>query len=171
MARNRHTLVLNSNYIPIGIMDARTAFKNVYTESVDLVAVYEGETFKSPNSEWQIPSIVRAKRYVNLPYKNAILTKKNVFRRDGYKCAYCGKPGNDATLTWDHVLPKSRGGKNTWENLVTACFKCNNEKDNFTPEEMGWDAPMTFHPHYLVTMSSFISKTPKDWIPYLMVGT
>lgn len=171
MINNRHTLVLNSNYVPIGIIDSRTAFMNVYAETVDLVSTYKDETFSSPNAQWAIPSIIRTKRYVKLPYHRAILTKRNVFKRDGHKCVYCGKEGSDASLTWDHIIPKSRKGKNTWENLVTSCFRCNNEKDNMTPDEMGWETPKAYQPHYLVVLNSFIKNTPPDWQPYLMVGT
>lgn len=171
MAKSLHTLVLNSNFMPIGIMDSKDAFLNVFTEKVDMVEVYEGEFLHSPGAAWPVPSIIRARKYVDLPYKRAILTKKNIFKRDGYKCQYCGSKGTDRTLTWDHILPRSRKGPNTWENLTTACFKCNNEKDNFTPEEMGWDRPRTFHPHYLVTLNSFVKRTPEEWLPYLMVGS
>jgi len=167
--KTKHTLVLNNNFMPIGVLDSRTAFKNVYSESVDLIESYEGEFFTSPGAKWPVPSIVRTKRYVNLPYRKAVLTKRNVFKRDNYTCVYCGEIGTDKSLTWDHILPKSRKGKNTWENLATACFKCNNEKDNMTPEEIGWVAPVAFHPHYLVTLKSFVRETPSGWGPYLMV--
>lgn len=164
-------MVLNNNYIPIGVISSRTAFKNVYTEAVDLVATYENVTFKSPHAEWPVPSIIRSKKYIDLPFKRAVLTKRNVFKRDNYTCVYCGNMGTDKTLTWDHIIPKSRRGKNTWENLATACFKCNNEKDNLTLDELGWAAPVAFHPHYLVVMNSFVRNTPEEWKPYLMVGT
>ncbi len=168
--KNLYCLVLNSNYIPIGIVNAQTAFKKVYTDTVDLIKVYDGVVYRSPNSEWAVPSIIRSKRYVKLPYTRAVLTKRNIFKRDSYCCQYCGEYGNDKTLTWDHILPKSKNGKNTWENLVTSCVRCNREKDNLTLDELGWFTPNTYHPHYLMMMNSFVKETPEEWKPYLMVG-
>jgi len=164
----KHTLVLNSTGIPIMIMDSRRAFKNVYTDAVYLVSNYTGEFFRSTNESFGVPSVIRSKRFVKLPFKKATRTKENVFKRDKYECVYCGD-GNKKHLTIDHVLPKSRGGKSSWTNEVTCCFSCNNKKDNKTPAEMGWKDPNPQHPHYLILMNSFVKNVPNDWEPYLFM--
>ncbi len=78
------------------------------------------------SKSYKKPSIIRLVYNVNVPFRKVILSKDNVFKRDGYKCAYCSSEKN---LTIDHILPKSKGGKNTWENLITACGKCNLKKE------------------------------------------
>jgi 5-methylcytosine-specific restriction endonuclease McrA len=81
------------------------------------------------------PSVILLARYVRTPHGRAVpVSRRGVLRRDGHRCAYCG--GHATTV--DHVLPRSRGGADTWENLVACCVSCNNAKGNRTPEEKGW---------------------------------
>lgn len=166
----KYCLVLNKNYLPIGIISAKQAFKSAYTENVEVVANYPNAKYTSPSGDWDIPCIVKTKRYVKLPFTKSTLSKQNIFKRDGYKCVYCGS--DDKTkLTIDHVLPKSRGGKNRWDNLVTSCYACNNAKDNRTPEEMGWDRPSgnMFQPHYLLLFGSYVPRIPDSWKDFLFL--
>lgn len=149
-------------------MNSREAFKNVYTESVDLVSSYKGVKLHSPNAEWDIPSVIRSKRYVRLPFTKSTLSKENIFKRDRFTCKYCGCT-DKRTLTIDHITPRSNGGKNTWENLVTSCYSCNNTKGSRSLEELGWERPPTGHPHYLLIMSKFITNIPNDWRDYLFI--
>jgi hypothetical protein len=164
----RYTLVLNNDFIPVSIVDSRRAFLNVYKDVVHLISSYDDVKFHSTNAEWDIPSVVRSRRRINLPFQKATLTKENVLKRDGYKCVYCGDTSK-RYLTIDHVLPKSRGGRNGWRNVVACCFSCNNLKDDHTPEEMGWEHPDPQHPHYLVLMSNFTKDIPTDWKHYLFM--
>ena len=96
------------------------------------------------------PSVIRISKFINLPYKKVVLTRKNILRRDSYKCAYCGRA--DLPLTVDHVFPRARGGDDTWENLVTACTICNNRKGDRTPEEA--NMKMIFRPFNQATFYS-----------------
>lgn len=81
------------------------------------------------------PSVIVLTRYVKVPYARRVpVTRRGILRRDAHRCAYCASPAN----TIDHVIPKSRGGSDTWDNLVACCFKCNNIKSDRTPQEMGW---------------------------------
>lgn len=82
-----------------------------------------------------IPTIIKMRYYVAVPYKELPFNKKNIYTRDNYTCQYCGK--QTETLTLDHVFPKSRGGKYTWENIVACCPECNQKKADRTPEEAG----------------------------------
>lgn len=88
---------------------------------------------KMINNKIPFPSVIRLLNYVVVPYKDIPLTRKNVLHRDNYTCQYCGK--KSSLLTVDHVIPRSRGGKNYWDNVVTACTKCNNLKGNKTLSE------------------------------------
>jgi 5-methylcytosine-specific restriction endonuclease McrA len=94
------------------------------------------------------------------------LTRENIFKRDNYTCVYCGYNDNTRKLTIDHVIPQSKGGPNTWDNLVTACGKCNGEKADLTLEEFGKEIPVPVRPHYLMLMKS-VSYIPDNWRPYL----
>jgi 5-methylcytosine-specific restriction endonuclease McrA len=82
-----------------------------------------------------LPLVIRLRHYINIPHKAVPLTRKNLMHRDKHTCQYCGKGGGDLTI--DHIMPKSRGGRDEWENVVVACLRCNVGKGNRTPEEAG----------------------------------
>jgi len=103
--------------------------------SSSVVVSPSGRFLRTPGRPYPIPSVVRLFRMVRRPPGRLALSRKNVFRRDRYTCQYCGARGVELTL--DHVTPRSRGGRTTWENLVTACKACNTKKGNRTPEEAG----------------------------------
>lgn len=84
------------------------------------------------------PEIIILKEYSGIPFKQVNLTRRNLYKRDGYICQYCTKAFMPDELTIDHVVPKSRGGQNTWVNCVTSCMECNNKKSNRTPQECGF---------------------------------
>lgn len=163
----KHTLVLNNNYIPIGIIDSKQAFKSVYCDKTILESSYNS-MFHSSSGQWPIPSIIRTKYHVKLPFTRSTLSKENIYKRDSYTCVYCGDTDKN-TLTIDHIIPKSRGGKNRWDNLVTSCYSCNNIKGNRDPDEMSWPWPKASQPHYLVLMNSFVKNIPNDWKTFLFL--
>jgi len=131
----RRVLLLNQTYEPLNIVSLRRAIKLLVLLKAELVYFDENQLIKSSSISIPRPVVIRLKRYIHLKYREPPLTKKNILLRDNYTCQYCGtrKP----PLTIDHVIPKSRGGKDTWENLVTACVKCNAKKGDRTPEEAG----------------------------------
>lgn len=103
-----------------------------------------------------------------MPYKKVFLTRKNVLRRDSFRCAYCGR--GDLPLTVDHIIPKARGGQDTWENLVCACTVCNNKKGDRTLEESGFQLLVKpFVPSHIMFIKNFVSKLDENWKPYLFV--
>jgi 5-methylcytosine-specific restriction endonuclease McrA len=102
---------------------------------------------------------------VNQPIHKVPLSRENVYRRDGYACVYCGCD-NRKTLTLDHVIPQSKGGKDAWDNLVTACKRCNSEKSNLTLEEYGKEIPQPRRPHYLMMIKQ-VHYIPEEWNDYL----
>lgn len=124
---------------------------------------------RSVKTNFPWPSVIRISKFVKVPYKKVILSRKNILRRDNYKCAYCGR--SDLMLTVDHVIPKARGGTDTWENLVTACTKCNNVKGDRTPEEA--DMKLLFRPYkpsHVIFIKNIVSKIDEKWKPYLYLS-
>ena len=127
-------LVLNATYEPLGVVSVRRA--TILILSAKAVCVADGDgVLHSTRTELAVPSVVRLTRYVRVPYRAHIgLSRRGVFARDGWHCAYCRGPAE----TLDHVIPRSRGGRHVWENVVAACATCNHTKGDRTPAELGW---------------------------------
>ena len=166
MSKYGKCLVLDSSFIPRSIISTERAFVISYKGNADIIHEHP-ESFKLINPELDIkkPSIIRVFKYVNQQIHKVPLNRENVFKRDGYCCVYCGND-NRKTLTLDHVVPQSKGGKDTWENLVTACKRCNGEKSDLTLEEYGKEIPQPRRPHYLMLMKQ-MTHIPKEWDNYL----
>lgn len=155
--------------MPRSIVDSKRAFVVVYKGNAEIVHTHDTH-FNTPNLEivYPKPSVIRILRYVNLEYRNVPLTRNNILKRDNYHCVYCGN-GDKRSLTIDHVVPKSKGGKDKWDNVVTACNSCNNEKADLTIEEWGVDDPNPRKPHFLVLMKHAPEKIPLEWRKYLFI--
>ena len=126
-------LVLNADYQPLSYYPLSTwswkdALKAVFLEGVNVVSEYD-KYVRSPSIKFKLPSVISLKDYIPLPEK-AAFTRFNVFLRDKFLCQYCHTSFKVEDLTFDHVLPKSRGGQTTWDNVVTCCRKCNTTKGN-----------------------------------------
>jgi 5-methylcytosine-specific restriction endonuclease McrA len=126
--RHHPALVLNADfrplsYYPLSLWPWQEAVKAVWLDRVDIVAEYD-EVVRSPSTRFRIPSVVVLKDYVK-PQKRVAFTRFNLFLRDEFCCQYCGARGD---LTFDHVVPRSRGGITSWENVVAACGSCNLRK-------------------------------------------
>jgi 5-methylcytosine-specific restriction endonuclease McrA len=129
-------LVLNADYrplsyYPLSLWSWQDAIKAVFLDRVNIVSEYE-RIVRSPTFEFRLPSVVSLKTYVK-PTRNPAFTRFNVFLRDRFTCQYCGSRED---LTFDHVVPRSRGGHTTWENVVTACSPCNLKKGGAMPSEI-----------------------------------
>jgi 5-methylcytosine-specific restriction endonuclease McrA len=128
-------LVLNADfrplsYYPLSLWSWQDTIKAVFLERVNIVEQYD-QAVRSPSMEMKLPSVVSLKTYVK-PSTNPAFTRFNVFLRDRFVCQYCGSRDD---LTFDHLLPRSRGGHTTWMNVVAACSPCNLRKGNMTPAE------------------------------------
>ncbi len=128
-------LVLNADfrplsYYPLSLWPWQEVIKAVFLDRVDVISTYD-QVVRSPSFEMQLPSVVALKTFVPQDRPPAF-TRFNLFLRDSFSCQYCGS-GED--LTFDHVAPRSRGGRTTWENIVTACAPCNLRKGGRTPLE------------------------------------
>ena len=160
-------LVLNQNYEAISICTVRRAFLLVFLKKAEMIDALDGEYFRSSLQVFEIPSIIRLKNYVKVPHRKVALSRTNIFKRDGERCVYCGTTKD---LTIDHVIPRSKGGTESWENLVTACHSCNSKKGNRTPEEAGMTMlSKPFKPSYIFFMKDFNGKIRESWKPFLFL--
>ena len=134
---NSPVLVLNADYrplsyFPLSLWSWQDTVKAVFLDRVNVLSEYEHK-IRSPSFEMRLPSVIALKEFV-LQSRRPAFTRFNVFLRDRFSCQYCAKQFRPEALTFDHLIPKSRGGKTTWENVVTACSKCNLRKGNLLPD-------------------------------------
>jgi Restriction endonuclease len=128
------TLLLNATYEPLCVVSSRRAVVLVLSQKA--VPVEDGDGFlRSVSRTVPVPAVARLTRFVRVPYRAQVpLTRKAVFARDGGRCAYCGAPATSI----DHVVPRSRGGQHTWDNVVASCGRCNHTKADRAISELGW---------------------------------
>ena len=122
---NRAVLVLNQNYEPLNVCNVRRAIVLVIDGKAEILEAHPG-TMTSTSRVFPSPSVIRMVYLIRRPHPRVKLTRREIFIRDNYTCQYCGRQTHDLTI--DHVIPRSRGGPHTWENLVSACKACNHRK-------------------------------------------
>ncbi len=122
---NRQVLVLNQNYHPLLVCSARRAISLAYLGKVEVIEKYR-EMVHSPSVAMPLPSVVKLDRFVRVKESNIVLSRKNILKRDRHQCQYCGR--RSVPMTLDHVVPKERGGPDSWENLVCCCHTPSLEK-------------------------------------------
>lgn len=160
-------LVLNQDYSPISVCTVQRAFLLTYLNKTELIAASNGYQMRSVTESFPMPSVIRLNKYVNVPYKGVTLTRHNIFKRDQFECQYCGTVDD---LTLDHVIPRSKGGKSSWDNLVTACKGCNAKKGDDTPERADMKLNMRpFKPSYVIFLRDYSGFHCEEWKPYLPV--
>ena len=132
----------------------------------ELVEDNETKKVRTVSESYPWPSVIRLNSFVRVPYKKIIISRRNILMRDGHKCAYCGR--GDLVLTIDHIVPKSRGGEDVWENLAAACLPCNNKKGDRTPEEAGMQLKIKpYAPNQVLFIRNSVNRISKNWKPYL----
>jgi 5-methylcytosine-specific restriction endonuclease McrA len=161
-ALSANVLLLNRLYMAVRVVSARRALTLLYRELVEVVALDDGQYLAYDFDDWvqisqfkhqfepelhdwvrtvrfqiAVPKIVRLLGYDKLPATRVKLNRRNLFARDGNRCQYCGKRYPTSELSLDHVVPRSQGGNNCWENIVCACIRCNVKKGGRTPEQAG----------------------------------
>ncbi len=165
---NRRVLILNADYSPIMVSTVQRAFILMYLNKTELVEKANGYKIRTVSTQFPMPAVIKLNSYVNVPYKKVAMTRQNIFKRDGSKCQYCGQKDH---LTLDHVVPKAKGGKSTWENLITACNRCNCQKGDQTPKDAGM---LLVNKPFRPTYNSFIKNNSgfvcDEWLPYLEAG-
>lgn len=164
-AHHTRTLVLNAGFEPLAVVSFRRAIALVMTDKAAVIRAHD-EQVRSARGNWDRPAVIVLSRYVRAPYSRTIpVTRRGVLRRDEHRCGYCGAHAN----TIDHVMPRSRGGKDTWENLVACCQRCNNIKSDRTPAEMGWR--LLFAPRMPQGRAWFVrgvERPQPEWSEYLV---
>jgi len=169
-------LLLNASYEPLAVIPQRRAMSLMLRGRVD-PATEDAITIRGASTVLRVPTVIRLRRYINVPPRGARWSRRGVLHRDSYCCIYCGiqpgqlqrgKPLGKRDFTVDHIIPRSRGGKNSWGNTACACPYCNNRKGGRTPHEAGmtmrWE-PKTPRVDYLVAYG----EIPAAWKVYLQV--
>ena len=129
-------LLLNNTYEALNILTIQRAMKLVSKGIVSIEEISDRKIHSAMN-EYEVPSVIRMLRYISIPHRAVNLKRKNIFLRDKFVCQYCGKIHNPNDLTIDHLIPRSKGGSNSWENVVTACRKCNQKKGHKSLRDCG----------------------------------
>lgn len=128
------TLILNAdaqptNLLPLSVISWQEAIRYMVLEKVKVITYYDDWYVHSPSWSTQVPAVIILTEYQK-PKRSARLSKKNIYLRDNYKCQYCGIRVTEKTASIDHVIPQSKGGKGSWDNLSTSCRKCNSIKSD-----------------------------------------
>jgi len=161
---HKKTLILNQDYSPLSICGFKKAFLLVHLKKAELLE-NDDHPLRSINKSYPLPSVIRLNNYANIPYRGVMLTRQNIFKRDAFECQYCS---SEKDLTLDHLIPRSKGGRSVWNNLVTACKKCNAHKGHATPEAKGLKLKRTpFKPSYIMFIREFSGKVDERWMRYL----
>ena len=165
----RPVLVLNASYEPINICAMRRALVLIL-KGVASAEEHSHGHIHSHRSAIPIPSVIRLLEYRRIPHQTRALSRKNILMRDKYTCQYCHDVMPSGDLTLDHVVPRSRGGETTGENLVACCHPCNNRKGNRTPDEAGMKLqrpPRPFSLHTSRHLMRLLAKSDDQWKKYL----
>ncbi|MGH2795828.1 MAG: HNH endonuclease [Actinomycetota bacterium] len=160
-------LVLNATYEPLCVVPIRRAVVLVLKQKAEVLHE-DGGALHSERMSIAIPSVIRLKYFVRVPLRaRASLSRRAVFIRDHHLCQYCGSTAENV----DHVMPRSRGGTHTWDNVVAACKRCNSRKENRLPHEVGMTLRSTPRaPHDSVWIVVAVGRVDPKWSPYLSNG-
>ncbi len=162
----QHVLVLNASYEPLNVTTVRRATVLVFKGKAEVIEELDN-VLHSATSTFPWPHVIRLVQYVRVPRAvQRKISRRALFARDDWRCVYCGSAGGRLTL--DHVLPRSRGGESSWENVVTSCAPCNHEKGNRTLQEARMQLrfpPRAPTPVLFITLAA--PKIPDGWRPYL----
>ena len=162
-------LVLNASYEPIHVCVARRALI-LLLKGVAATEELSNDEVHSPSKVVPVPSVIRLLEYRRIPRQTRSLSRKNILLRDRYTCQYCGHVFSASELTLDHVTPRSRGGKSSWENLVTSCRRCNNHKGDRLPDEAKMELrrrPRPFNLHTSRSLMRLLGNHQETWRKYL----
>lgn len=160
------TLVLNRNWMPVSQIDWRRGFTLVFRQKAEALEFYE-HVVKSTTEEFFVPAVIRLYDYGKVPRRKVHYSKRVVFERDGWKCQYCSKALCPKTATIDHILPRSAGGKTTFDNTVASCFKCNNKKGHRLLNQTNFRLPQKPSAPSQVHFNLRLGMLAQEWLPYI----
>jgi 5-methylcytosine-specific restriction endonuclease McrA len=162
----QNVLVLNASYEPLNVTSVRRAYVLVFKGKAELIEELD-TPLHSATDTYPWPHVIRLVQYVRVPRSvQRKISRRALFARDNWRCAYCGTTGGKLTL--DHVVPRSRGGDSVWENVVTSCAPCNLKKGDRLPEEVSMELgyiPKPPTPVLFIRLAA--PKIPEGWQPYL----
>ena len=178
-------LVLNKSFQPVNVIDLKRGLCMLYTGLAHALdeqyQMFDFESWQSLSVETRddcigttagvlkIPRILVLQAYNRIPVGRVRFSRRNIYARDGSTCQYCGKTGASSEFNLDHVIPRSQGGKTTWENVVCSCVKCNSRKGGRTPEQAGMrllSRPKRPSWHELGRKSKFVAQHD-SWLPFI----
>ena len=162
-------LLLNITYEPLRVINWKKAITLLCLGKVEVIEEYSREV-RSVSFAIKLPAVVRLLKMVTRPKSAVKFSRQNIYARDRYRCQYCGCQYPTEELTYDHIFPKSRGGKTEWENIVTCCIDCNREKGGRTPTEASMKlVRKPTRPTWVpaIRISIGFHEVPKSWRDYL----
>ena len=169
MTTDTRTLLLTQGYEPIQIISWQRAITLVALDKVEVVEQYDAEV-RAVSLVVKVPAVVRLLKPFRRHAKPVKFSRVNIYARDGYTCQYCGTKLGVAELTYDHVVPRSQGGRTEWTNIVTACHDCNRKKGGRTPRQAGMHLlSPPVQPNWVpaVTIRVSLRSVPDAWRDYL----
>jgi 5-methylcytosine-specific restriction endonuclease McrA len=165
----KRVLVLNFDHSPIAVVTVQKAFVLTFLAKANCLMHYESLALRTVDTFFKYPAVIRLNEYKNIPFRGVLLNRNNLFKRDNGECQYCGSKKH---LTIDHVLPRSKGGKTNWTNLITACHRCNVQKGDKTPDQAGLILKNhPFKPSLAYFLIEYAERNAEEWIPFLEVRT
>ncbi len=163
------TLLLSQGYEPIKVISWQRAMTLLTLDKVDVIEEYDAE-IRATSIIVKVPAVVRLRKAFRRYAKLVKFSRVNIYARDGYRCQYCGTKCSISELTYDHVVPRSRGGKTSWDNIVSCCYACNAKKANRTPAEAKMVLRSTpARPAWVPSVEIRVSTTsiPDAWRDYV----
>lgn len=165
----KRVLVLNLDHSPIAVITVQKAIVLCLMEKANCLSTYSLLKIRTVSRSFEYPAVIRLNEYKNIPYKGVLLNRNNLFRRDNGECQYCG---STKQLTIDHVIPRSKGGKTSWTNLVTACHRCNVNKGDKSPDQVGLRLHREpFRPSLSFFLAEYAERKATEWLPFLVFTT
>ena len=163
-------LFLDCDWQPMRVESWTRAVTDLFLGKIEVIEYSRDRTIKGVTREYPMPAVVRVLRRFRRDRVAIKFSRINIYTRDRFACQYCGARFDAEDLTFDHVVPRSAGGRTSWENIVTACWRCNNRKSGRTPEEAGMrlmKRPVKPRWSPIVTITIGIRNTPESWRDYL----
>lgn len=163
-------LLLDKGYRPLRAVNWRRALLLDLAGRAEVLEYYD-RVVRTPSAQFPVPAVIRVAGWVERSPRTVALTRRNVLQRDGHACAYCGYTGAGRELTIDHVVPRSRGGRTVWENVVTACAPCNRRKGDRMPDEVGMGLAVQLRPPSALQLGRrgmiAMGDPPREWLAWL----
>lgn len=161
----KRVLVLNLDHSPVAVVPVQKAIVLCLLEKANILSTYELLQIRTVDRSFDYPAVIRLTHYKNIPFRGVLLNRNNLFKRDNGECQYCGSKRH---LTIDHIIPKSKGGKTNWTNLITACNRCNVNKGDKTPEQAGLILRSEpFKPSLSYFLAEYAERQAEEWLPFL----